>query len=402
MNPHRLAWGFAYDMPFAMIIGVVTILAWVLSREPKRIPLNALVIVLLVFTAWISITTVLAQVPAEAFDKWDKTMKILLMAFLTILLMSSRERVHALVWVMVVSIGYYGVKGGLFTVMGGAAERVWGPNGSFLGDNNALALALLMILPLMRYLQLQSNVAWIRWGIGAAMLLASISVVGSYSRGALLAGTAMTLVLALKSRKRVMLVGMMVIAIGLGAALAPQKWYDRMATIETYEQDQSAMGRIRAWTFAYRYALDHPVFGGGFGVNTDEDLVRRYVPEADKARNFHSVYFEVLGCQGFVGLFIFLLLGFVTMRWAGRTVRLCRGHSELTWASDLASMTQVSLVGYAVGGAFQNLAFFDLFYHIIAIVVLARILVERVLRSKAASVREAPSYPAGRSLPVGQ
>jgi hypothetical protein len=41
------------------------------------------------------------------------------------------------------------------------------------------------------------------------------------------------------------------------------------------------------------------------------------------------------------------------------------------WASDLAAMIQVSLIGYAVGGAFLGLAYFDLPYHLMIIVLLA-------------------------------
>jgi len=42
-------------------------------------------------------------------------------------------------------------------------------------------------------------------------------------------------------------------------------------------------------------------------------------------------------------------------------------------------MIQVSLVGYAVGGAFLNLAYFDVPYYLLAAVVLTRVLVEKEL-----------------------
>ena len=43
----------------------------------------------------------------------------------------------------------------------------------------------------------------------------------------------------------------------------PQQWFERMATIKTYEQDASAMGRINAWNMAFNLAKDRPL-GGGF------------------------------------------------------------------------------------------------------------------------------------------
>ena len=54
MNPHRLAWGFAYNFQFAMLIGAVTVLAWMISREPKRIPLSKVTVLVVAFAAWIS------------------------------------------------------------------------------------------------------------------------------------------------------------------------------------------------------------------------------------------------------------------------------------------------------------------------------------------------------------
>ena len=38
--------------------------------------------------------------------------------------------------------------------------------------------------------------------------------------------------------------------------------------------------------------------------------------------------------------------------------------------ADLARMLQVSVIGYATSGAFLGLAYFDLYYHLIAFVVL--------------------------------
>src|SRR3546814_7746741 len=49
MNPHRLSWGFAYEFPVAMMIGLSTLAAWVLSKEPKKLPINAVSALMLAF-----------------------------------------------------------------------------------------------------------------------------------------------------------------------------------------------------------------------------------------------------------------------------------------------------------------------------------------------------------------
>src|SRR3546814_11214781 len=49
MNPHRLSWGFAYEFPVAMMIGLSTLAAWVLSKEHKKLPINAVSALMLAF-----------------------------------------------------------------------------------------------------------------------------------------------------------------------------------------------------------------------------------------------------------------------------------------------------------------------------------------------------------------
>src|SRR6202030_1145929 len=56
MNPHRLTWGFAYDMPFAMIVALVTLVSLLISREPKKIPWTRESRVLLIFLACVLLT----------------------------------------------------------------------------------------------------------------------------------------------------------------------------------------------------------------------------------------------------------------------------------------------------------------------------------------------------------
>ena len=140
------------------------------------------------------------------------------------------------------------------------------------------------------------------------------------------------------------------------------------------------MGRINAWWFAFNLAKDHPLTGGGFNTFTPR-LFQIYAPEPDDFHDAHSIYFEILGEQGFVGLGLFLSLGAITLLTARRVARQARRHKQLAWAGDLASLVQVSLIGYAVGGAFLGLAYFDLYYHLIAIVVVLQAIVSRSLHS---------------------
>lgn len=376
MNPHQMAWGFARTIPFALLIAAATLLGMLISREPKRLPRNALTWLLAAMMVWITITTVFAHLPDVAVVKWERTIKILLMTMVTMMLMYSRERIHALVWIIVLSIGVYGVKGGLFTLLTGGQFRVMGPPNSMIAGNNEIALALVMILPLARYLHLQTQSRLLRLGMMAMLPLLAVAIIGSYSRGAFLAITAMGVWLFLQSRRK----GLILVLIGLLAGVAipsmPDKWFARMQTIETYEEDSSAMSRIEAWRFGFEVAKQNPVTGGGFLVGRDERLYLDLVPDAAKARAFHSIWFEMMGEHGFVGLGLFVALGLTTFFKAWTLARRTRADPQFTWVHDLMTMVQVSLVGYVVGGTFLNLAFFDLPYHLVVLVALCAQVVE--------------------------
>jgi probable O-glycosylation ligase (exosortase A-associated) len=95
-------------------------------------------------------------------------------------------------------------------------------------------------------------------------------------------------------------------------------------------------------------------------------------PEAG-ARAAHSIYFQVLGNHGFVGLGLFLLIWWLTWRHAGWLRVHAANIPQAQWCADLGSMVQVSLAGFFVGGAFLSLAYFDLPYNIMMLVAIARV-----------------------------
>jgi putative inorganic carbon (hco3(-)) transporter len=231
-------------------------------------------------------------------------------------------------------------------------------------------LALVMIIPILRYLQLTSESKWIRRAMLASMVLCAIAALGSQSRGALLAIGAMGVVMWWRSDKKIG-VAMLLFPAALGLlSFMPDTWWDRMETIRTYQDDGSAMGRINAWWMAFNLAKDN-LMGGGFMVYTPE-IFGRYAPNPLDIHAAHSIYFMVLGEHGFVGLFLFLLLWFFVWSSAGYLRVQGRKLPETQWLVHLGGMCQVSIAGYAVGGAFLSLSYYDLPYNILVLVVLGR------------------------------
>lgn len=367
MNPHRLAYGSAYDFPFAAIIASVTLISLLFSKEPKRFPLNAITLTLMAFIAWMTLTCFFALEPNLVWREWDRVMKTLFMVFVAMFVLQSERDIKVFAWVVALSLGFYGLKGGLFTLASGGHSQVFGPDKSYITDNNALALALVTSLPLVWYLQLLVRSKWLKLGLLGLCLLTAVAAVGSYSRGALLAGAAMLFFLWTKSRHKFSTALVLAMIVPLVFLVMPEQWFSRMETIDNYKDDASAMGRINAWYFAVNVAKSH-FLGGGYSVFTPT-MFLAYAPEPLDYHASHSIYFQVLGEHGMVGLVLFLSLMFMAWRSGSRILKATRGKEDLKWAADLAAMCQVSIVGYAVGGAFLALAYYDLYYDIIALLV---------------------------------
>jgi len=217
--------------------------------------------------------------------------------------------------------------------------------------------------------------------------LCVIAALGSQSRGGLLGVLGMCFAFLARSQRRMRfvlpIIGLAVFVI----AFMPESWWERMHTIRNYEEDQSAMGRINAWTLAWNVAT-HNFFGGGFYLESPE-VFGAYAPDPSFIAVAHSIYFQVLGQHGFVGLALFVAL------WvsAWRCCRWIARNSDSAADQTLARMIEISFAGYAVGGAFLNLAYFDGPYYLMAALVIVRY---KILNNQPASVR-APA-PADRAL----
>jgi probable O-glycosylation ligase (exosortase A-associated) len=261
-----------------------------------------------------------------------------------------------------------------------------------------LALAVIMSVPLWAYFFVLAPKRWMKALIAICMLLSVVSAIGSQSRGALLAVIGMSALLWLRG-KRKLLLGLLLLCVGIGLlAFMPSKWEERMGTIATYEEEGSAKGRLDAWSMLFNLALDRPMVGGGFEPYTQETYDRySYGRGYEKTQTAHSIYFQVLGEQGFVGFFLLALFWYFTWRMGSEIVARCRGRPEDAWAFWLAGMVQASLVAYFIGGAFLNLAYWDMPYYVMVLLAVTR----HVLKSEGTVVAQTAvtARPSGARLP---
>lgn len=412
MSPHREVFGFGHDFQFNVYIAALTLAVWLFSKESKRIPVTTLTVLLLVFAMWTSFTTYMAIDTDWSYEYWLRTIKTLALAFAVLVLITSKTRVQALIWIIVISVGYFAVKGAGFLLATGGQYRVFGPQDSMIMDNNNLGLAVVFIIPLLNYLRLTSK----RWLVSAVCMVviatAIITVVGTYSRGGFIALIAISIAFLLKSRQKLTVILLAVAAFVFVNSVMPGGWFQRMGSIKGYTEDESFQGRLDAWSTNLNIARDRPFTGGGFSAselsavfeayntrrgapqNARQETDNNFIPPTEaKGTAAHSVYFEVLGDHGYIGLAIYLLI--LARAWlnTSRIKHLARGSPELHWARLLADMTQVSFIGYLVAGVALSMAYYDVFLVMLILTDVVRRMVEEAV---ATSVREEASSRALR------
>ena len=402
MNPHQLVAGVAQSFPFAMMIGGITILSVIVHKQERRpLPWSAPLIWLTLFIIWMNITTVFSLVPDASWGQWDKVMKIMAMTYVALQVMHTKERIISLAVLMTLSVGFYGIKGGIFTVLTGGQFMVVGPSGSLMAGNTENSLGQVMTLPMMIWIRQMLTNRWLRLlALGGAISIA-FAIVGSYSRGAFLAAFAMAAFLWWKSERKMPALIAMAVMIPVLLAFMPDKYHEKMGTIESYEEDGSAMGRINAWYYAVNLTKDYPFTGGGFNSFTPQ-LFLKYAPEPLDFHVAHSIYFQSLGHHGYPGLIAFLGIGVSTWFMAGSIVRRVKGHDDLLWAMRLARALQVSIIGYAVGGAFLSLVYLDYYYYFVVLVLALNRLTSEAVAKDAVQVKSpARNRNSGRRLVGG-
>ncbi len=381
MNPHRLCWGFAFDFPFAFVTAVIVLISIVNSKEKFRFPASDPSVVLLIcFCILMTISTFNSFYPEYAWVQFTKVAKIQFMIFISLLVLTDHKDLKMLVWIIVASLAFYGVKGGVFTINTAGIHRVRGPEDSFIEGNNEIGLAMLMIIPLLRYLMIIEKRKIIYIGLHIAMWLSLLAVVGTHSRGALIGGVLMLSMLIIKSKKPIFL-GLLTVFVCYSAiTFMPDEWRERMNTIETYEEDKSAMGRINAWSMGFNMAKDNPLTGGGFEAFNNRESFITYAPDPTNAHDAHSIYFEVMGEHGFLGLAMFIAIWIATW-WSARSNIIITKNSppgtKLFELNQLNRHVQVALIAYLSGGAFLGLAYFDLTYHLMCLVVISKVIVNQ-------------------------
>src|ERR1041385_1576906 len=374
-SPQAFTWGISRTLPLAQAVAIPTLAGFVVFARPRRLLCREAGF-LAILWVWFTATTLVssysvafAEKNAMAWFRWGFVSKIMLMALVTIGVMDGRERLRLLVLSIGGSFALLVFKTLPSMVASGGEFRVYGPDNSMIGDNNAFGLAIGMAVPFFYTLAKTEGSRMAKWFFGTAFVLGIPTIFFTYSRGALVGLVAMGGYMLLRSNQRILVILLAVVSVLFAAVVTPQKWKDRMSHV-TDAQESSARSRLNSWTYSWNLANAYPLMGGGFEAFTPS-LYAQYAPNPRDVHGPHSIYFGVLaehGYPGFVLYFSIVLYCFVSL---GRTIhRARRCDDEQT--ENYAHMLRFSLISFLACGAFLGHTYFDLYFAILSCAAILR------------------------------
>ena len=317
-----------------------------------------------------------AAAGATADGQYDKFWKELVLGLLITGLMHTRHRLHQVTLMVGVAFGFVMVKEAIIFLLTAGGHKVEGLG--VTGDNNGLALAILMTIPLLLNVGKYTVDRWVRLAIYITAALGAVTVIASYSRGGFVGLVALGVMLLKGNKSKVRTIVAIAICGAILYALMPEDYLERVNTIKEATEDNSFMIRLVAWKVNFLMALDHPILGTGpygslavanwFAYVGESATFLFPSPIIYRSYVAHSIYFQVLGDTGFLGLFLFLSMLLTALILTIRTQRLARKDPSLLWAADLARATQISLVMYMVCGAALSLVYFEVLYILLAVI----------------------------------
>ena len=388
--PNGWVWGFASSFRYNLMIAIATILSYFFQKNKIKTEGSGLSVLIIIFFLWSTISSVTTiSNPDIVWFEWTIFFKIIIFYFLCILTIKTKHHINVFIWAITLSAAFFGAAEGLKYIVTAGGHTIQGIPGSRLSDRNELALAINMTLPLIIFLLTKTQSKLLKIALIGAIAFNIVAIIGSYSRGGLIALLVIGSYFFWQSKRKFLVSIFIVISIGVASLNVSDKWTERMDSINTMEQDNSFLGRVVAWKQAILMASDHPFFGGGFKAGQNVAVWYLYEDEipdfnfiidtgdykVDRPKAAHSIYFQVLGDQGFMGLFIFLAILFQGYRSFSWVIK----NSNDEWLINISRMLKVSLVAYFAGGAALSLPYFDLSF---AFFALAHIFCDLVKREE--------------------
>ena len=388
VSPQHLSYYMLNSIPLSMIIASLAIGGWLIADDKRNFsvaPRQFLIMILLLYCGF---TTVYADFPVEAQNKWEWVWKSMIWAVFLPLALRTRLRIEAYLLIMTLSAAAIIIVGGIKTAASGGGYGVLNlmvSNNSGLYESSTISTVAVAIVPIILWLARFGTIFPRDWRVRVFaynLVFACLLIpVGTEARTGLVCIGVLAILMLRDVKRRIVYMGMIGLAAMAAIPMLPDSFTGRMETIQGYQADASATTRLAVWEWTWNYAKEHPL-GGGFNAYLQNNLRVRTVSTTeagpvqivdadlmeDKGRAYHSSYFEMLGEQGFPGLILFLLIhgiGLIRMEVLRR--RYFKAEGDKGWIAPLATALQSAQIIYLVGSIFVGIAFQSFVYMLIAV-----------------------------------
>lgn len=385
VKPQQLAYAIITGWPLSLVAALFTLVQYTVNDRKSPPRFGILLLLILLFSIWVTATTMMSTIPVRPWIKWEWAFKVLIFTLLIPYLFRSRIQIESFILVFIFSAATIFFSAGVKAMLGGGGYgtlAIMGASNTGLTEGSTLAVVCVMLIPLIMFVMRNSVIFprnLLTVGLfGGIIVTALATVVGTNARTGLIAVAVLCGVSMLKSKKKLWWLagGAIAVVVYMNVDWSATPWGARMSTIETYDQDSSALGRIKVWEWTLGYVRDNPL-GGGFDAfvhngiaNVTSDGVVFFYPEGTLAgKAFHSIYFEVLGEQGIPGfLMYFAIIGIALFKLRGLKKKW-RRHAGMAWLASLADALITSIVVFLAGGAFVGIAYQPFIYYMIALTI---------------------------------
>jgi putative inorganic carbon (hco3(-)) transporter len=297
--------------------------------------------------------------------------KMFQLCLLACLVIDDARKVWVLAWVVAVSGAYLVYWANDQYLSGHVLGRLAGPVDVYgvgvYADENQFAMLFVVLQPFLWYLGHAVRHYWLRWSLWLLIPFAWHAVFLTGSRGGLIGLVVTLVVMAVRSKHRVLgalLIPAFILAYQMQAG---EIMKERAETIEEYATETSAATRIEAWKAAMGMIAAHPLTGVGlasFGVAFPDFSDK-------KPREAHNTFFQIAAESGVVAGLMYLLLGF------GSIISLWRNAKRLKRALPSGQDARVYFIneavlcgmcGFVVCALFLSLQMSEIFFYLCALV----------------------------------
>ncbi len=389
VSPQRLTYALLNSIPISLIAFMAVIGGWLFfdNKQDSRFSGRQVLIALLL--AYCAYTTMHADFPIEAKTKWDWVWKAMVFAIFLPLTLRTKLRIEALSLCLVLCASSIILVGGIKTATGGGGYGsldLMVDNNSGLYEGSIISTVAIAIMPLIVYLARFGTIFPPDWRVrlfAAGLCFACLLMpVGTEARTGLVCAAALAVLVFFHAKHKLALItGAGLIAL-CAVPFLPNSFTNRMDTISSYQADSSASTRVQVWKWTMDYARQNPL-GGGFDSYLQNSFTYQtmnkidqggtvrveFATVTDRGRAFHSSYFEMLGEQGYPGLFMWLLLNLGTLFQSFRLRRryLNTERDEDKWVAPYALALAQGHIIYLVGSFFVGIAYQPFIFMLIAL-----------------------------------